>query len=223
MHAQLSLNWPSQAHDNAFFSAHALAASFAIALSKSCIFYATRAGYALFPSRKYVLFPCILASDPRGKGAFESFFQGMKTSSYLEQTLSFRQNPAIDQYFEARASHLFERQGGSSCIEIHLQRPIRDQSTDQWNIVQKSDPKQDFDGDCEPSSHVDWDHDSRENPPHYDGWPGLEQQKVSNAEVLEKIANVRKPMVVIGIQTEKVLNNRRQRNAFACGMYIRSL
>ena len=115
----------------------------------------------------------------------------MKTSSYLQQTLSFEQSPAIDQYFEVRADRLFEPKGGDSCIEVHVQRPNQDQSNDRWNLVQKSDPKQDFDCESVPPSPVDWHRYSSKNPPHYVGWPGLEQQRISNAEDLEKIASVR--------------------------------
>ncbi|KAF6234582.1 hypothetical protein HO173_007208 [Letharia columbiana] len=124
----------------------------------------------------------------------------MRTSSYLEQTLSFEQSPATDQYFEVRSSHLFELQGGSSCIEIYVQRPSQDQSIDEWNVVQNYDQKQDFEYNSEPPSPVDWHrYSTREHPPHYVGWPGLERQKVSNAEDLEEIASVRNPRVLMSV------------------------
>ena len=121
----------------------------------------------------------------------------MKTSEYLEQTLSFEQSPATEQYFEFRASHIFELQEGSSSIEIHVQRPQSDQSIDSLNLVQKGGRKHEFDSDSEPPSPVDWHRYSRENPPHYVGRPGLERQRISNAEDLETIASVRKFMVVM--------------------------
>lgn len=124
----------------------------------------------------------------------------MKTSSYLEQTLSFEQSPATDQYFEIRASHVFQLRGGSSCIEIHVQRPNQDQGIDQWNLVQKSDPKHDLECDSEPPSPVDWHRYSREYPPHYVGWPGLAQQVVSDAAELRHIASVRKHMVIMSVR-----------------------
>ena len=138
----------------------------------------------------------------------------MKTSSYLEQTLSFEQSPATDQYFEVRASHLFEAQGGNSCIEIHVQRPCQDQGIDRWSIVQKSDPKQELDCDSEPPSPVDWHRYSREHPPHYVGWPGLEQQKVSNAEDLQKIVSVRNPMMVVSVQAERAPLSKASKKCF---------
>ena len=129
----------------------------------------------------------------------------MRTSSYLEQTLSFEQSPATDQYFEVRASQLFEPEGGNSCLEIHFQRPNQDQ-VETWNIVQKCEPKQDFDCDSEPPSTVDWHRYSRENPPHYVPRPGIEQQKVSNAEDLKEIASVRKLMVIMNEQAELIVS-----------------
>lgn len=129
----------------------------------------------------------------------------MRTSPYLEQTLSFEQSPATDQYFEARASHLFELQGGSSCLEIHVQRPNQDQSSDRWNPMQKSDPKQDLECNSEPPSPVDWHRYSRNNPPHYVAGLGLEKQEVSTVEDLKKIANVRKLMAIIGMHADLAL------------------
>ena len=147
----------------------------------------------------------------------------MKTSEYLEQTLSFEQSPAIEQYFEFRASHIFELQGGVSSIAIHVQRPQSDQSIDSWTLVQEGDRKQEFVSDWEPPSPVDWHRYSRENPPHYDGSPGLELQRISNAEDLKKIAIVRKFTVVMGVQTDVFLHESCPRNAFVCGVYIGSL
>ena len=147
----------------------------------------------------------------------------MKTSDYLEQTLSFEQSPATEQYFESRASHIFELKEGNSSINIHVQRPKSDQNVDSRNRVQKSDLKQEFDSDLEPPSPVDWHRYSRENPPHYVGSPGLDPQRVSNAEDLEKIASVRKFMLVMGVQTDVFLNESCQKNAFGCGVYMRSL
>lgn len=144
----------------------------------------------------------------------------MKTSPYLEQTLSFEQSPATDQYFEFRASNLFELQEGNSSLKIHVQRPDQGQSIDQWNLVKKSDPKQDFDGDVEPPSPIDWHRYPRQNPPRYVGGSGLEQQRVSNIKDLETIASVRKLTVPVNVYTDVILNQRRQRNAFVCGMYI---
>ena len=144
----------------------------------------------------------------------------MKTSPYLEQILSSEQSPATDQYFEFRASHLFELQEGNSSLGIHVQGPNQDQSIDQWYLVKKSDPKQDFDGDVEPPSPVDWHRYSRQDPPRYVGGPGLEQQRVSTIEDLERIAIVRKLTVLISVHADVILNQRRQRNAFVCGMYI---
>ena len=129
----------------------------------------------------------------------------MRASSYLEQTLSFEQSPATDQYFEVRASQLFEPKGGTSCIEIHFQKSDQDQSIDKWNIVQKCESKQDLDCDSEPPSPVDWHRYSREDPPHYVARPGLEQQKVSNVEDLKKIASVRK-LRVMKLQAELTLS-----------------
>ena len=129
----------------------------------------------------------------------------MRASSYLEQTLSFEQSPATDQYFEVRASQLFEPEGGTSCIEIHFQRPNQDQNTDKWNIVQKCESKQDPDCDSEPPSPVDWHRYSREDPPHYVPKPGLEQRKVSNVEDLKKVASVRN-LMVLNLQAELILS-----------------
>ena len=143
----------------------------------------------------------------------------MTTSSYLEQTLSYYQSPAAEQYFELRAAQLFELQGGNSSIEIHVQQPKSDQSIDSWTAVQKSDLKQEFDSDLEPPSPVDWDRYSRENPPRYVGWPGLQRQSISNPEDLKKMASVRKLLMVTGVQTDVFFNKRRQINAFVCGMY----
>lgn len=128
----------------------------------------------------------------------------MKISSYLEQALSYEQSPATDQYFEVRASQLFEQQGGSSCIRIYVQRPSQDQGVEKWNLVQKCDPQQDFECNSEPPSPVDWHRYPRECPPHYVGGPGLEQQKVSNAEDLEKIASVRNFIVVMIVQADLI-------------------
>ena len=178
-------------------------------LIKSFLFDAPRAGTLNF--RGFILirkFPTVT-------------FGGMKTSSYLQQTLSFEQSPATEQYFEVRTSLLFELQGGTSTIEIHVQRPKSDQSLDRWNLVQKRDLKQDFDNDVEPPSPVDWHRYSRVNPPHYVGWPGLDLQRVSNAEDLERITSVRKLMLVSYAQADVTLNERRLKNAFECGMYIR--
>lgn len=119
-------------------------------------------------------------------------WQGMRTSSYLEQTLSFEQNPAIDQYFEDRASQLFEPKEDNSCLEIHVQRPHPEQSNENWNLVQKSELKHDIDCDSVPSSPVDCLRYSREGPPRYVPWPGLKRQKVLNAKGLEEIASASK-------------------------------
>ena len=152
-----------------------------------------------------------------------SRFSSMKTSKYLEQTLSFEQSPATEQYFESRASHIFELQEENSSIDIHVQRPESDQSVDSWNLVQNRDLKQEFDSDSEPPSPVDWHRYSRINPPHYVGLPGLERQRISNAEGLRKIASVRTFMLVMGVQTDVFLNESCQRNAFVCGVCIGSL
>lgn len=138
----------------------------------------------------------------------------MKTSSYLEQTLSFEQSPATDQYFEARASHLFELPGGSSCLELHVQRPFQDQSSDRRNPVQESDLKQDLECNSEPPSPVDWHRYPREYPPHYVAGLGLEKQEVSNVEDLKKIANVRRLMVVIGMHADLALEGKASKNCF---------
>lgn len=130
----------------------------------------------------------------------------MRVSSFLEQTLSFEQSPSTDQYFEARASLLFELKEDSSCLQLHIQRPYQDQSIDEWNVVQHNYPEQDSGYNSEPPSPVDWHrYSTREYPPHYVGGPGLELQQVSNAEDLEKIANVRKLMVIASGQADLIL------------------
>lgn len=147
----------------------------------------------------------------------------MKTSEYLKQTLSYEQSPATEQYFEFRASHIFELQGENSSIQIHVQRPESDQSTESWNLVQKSDQKQEFDSDFEPPTPVDFHRYSRENPPHYVGSPGLELQRISNVEDLVTIASVRNFLAEMGVQTDVFLNESCQRNALVYGVYIGSL
>ena len=146
----------------------------------------------------------------------------MKTSSYLEQTLSYEQSPATDQYFEVRASDLFELQEAHSCIEIHVQRPCQDQSPDRWTLLQrsdlksgsKSDPRQEYECDSEPPSPVDWHRFSRDHPPHYVGQPGLEQQKISDPSHLKGVASVRKSLVATPVQADIIHDKKESKKFF---------
>ena len=128
--------------------------------------------------------------------------------------MSFQQSPATDQYFEARASKLFELQKGDPYIEIHVQRPNQDLGLDAWNLLPKSDSKQDVESVSEPESPIDWDRYLREDPPRYAGKPGLEPQRISDRANLERISSVRKLMAIRSVQADLIHTSKASKKCF---------
>lgn len=117
----------------------------------------------------------------------------MRTSSYLEQTLFSEQSAATDQYFEDRASHLFEPHGRASFVKVHVQLPLHEEiSKDSvWVHPPKCDPKSDVVSDSEPSSPVDCDRFTRKGPPRYVEPARLQRHEIADVSELTEVAQVR--------------------------------
>ena len=116
----------------------------------------------------------------------------MKTSSYLEQTLFFEQSSATDQYFEDRASQLFESSEKPAFIEFYKQLPRHDSVSSEavWIHKHDYDGKPSAHSDSEPPSPVDSHRFLRKDPPRYVEPARLECCKVSKIGELTEFARV---------------------------------
>lgn len=123
----------------------------------------------------------------------------MRSLSSFDRTLFYDSSPATDQFFEDRASQLFESDDERSWVQIHIQPHIPEGQQDPSNQDSPSRAKfrmeSTSDSDCDSPSilplSVDQIRHLQGDPPQYIGAPGLILRKVSDASELRKIAMVR--------------------------------
>ncbi len=123
----------------------------------------------------------------------------MKSPSSFDRTLFYDSSPATDQFFEERASRLFETEDDRSCLQLHIQPLPLGRELDQ--LVYDFPPRTKVrkgsmsDSDCDSPSisplPVDQSRFLRGDPPQYIGLPGLTLQNVSDASKLQEIAMVK--------------------------------
>ena len=147
----------------------------------------------------------------------------MKTSSYFEQTLFYRPNPATDQRFQEKIDTLFQVAGEDSYVEIHDHVPVDWEATNGASLQDLLDKKYQADvgvddhSISEPPSPVDHLHYEGDDPPRYNGAPGLRKQTVSDPEDLEDAALVRLTSDAI---YQQLIYHRRRKITFVYGPLV---
>lgn len=127
----------------------------------------------------------------------------MQPSSSFDRALFVNSNPATDEYFEERASKLFEPENKPEtkkpCIGFHVSPPRPDNSPERPSEDASSPTKivpestSDSESDCPSISVLPVDHirHSSGNPPQYVDAPGLNFRDVSDKDTLIEIAAVK--------------------------------
>ena len=113
----------------------------------------------------------------------------MKTSSYFDEALFYRQSPTANEFFDEKSSTLFELDENRASIEIFVQGETKSQDvTEKYILLSKSDAEPDWHPE-EPSNTQS--HARQDDAMMCGSYVALQVKALSNVEMLRKAALVR--------------------------------